>query len=146
MSQMRFADYTKRILGLAKTVYLWLGVLTALDPARRERIAKYADTIARTLARATKALTRLQNAPADRKVRSKAIRELAQINGYIETIVEVLEHQLDGRKLAGVKRRLEQIGISGHHRAGTVLEVNTSLDRLAAAEGYFRALADGLRA
>jgi len=61
---MRLADYTRRILGIAKTVYLWLGALTALDPHRRTRIANYAEAIADTLARASEALMALQDTPA----------------------------------------------------------------------------------
>ena len=63
----------------------------------------------------------------------------------LETMVGVLQHHLDGRKLAGVKRRLEQLGsqrIDGDFQA-PVTEIR--IDRLLAAEGYFRALADGLR-
>jgi len=148
---MRLADYTRRILGIAKTVYLWLGALTALDPHRRTRIANYAEAIADTLARASEALMALQDTPQDRHARRAARRELARIAGYVETIVSVLEHRLDGRKLAGVKRRLEQIS-----QAPSIHDIEPEsgsrpggcgrIDTLIAAEGFFRALADGLRA
>ena len=80
-----------------------------------------------------------------RRSPAPAIRELGRISGYIETLVGVLDHHLDGRKLAGVKRRLEQL------RPGELRQCVVSgrkpihIDRLASAEGYFRALADGLR-
>jgi hypothetical protein len=54
--------------------------------------------------------------------------------------------QLDGRKLAGVKRRLDGLGGKGPLR-GTLARVNAGrIERLLEAEGYFRALADRLRA
>lgn len=143
---MRFADYAKKILGLAKTIYLWLGFLADLDPDKRVRIAKYADAIADTLGRATEALIVLSEDPGNRTARTGAVRELGRIGGYIETIVAVLEHQLDGRKLAGVKRRLERITAPAKRSVGRdVAAQQARLDRLAEAEGYFRALADGLR-
>lgn len=148
---MRLAEYARRVLELAKTVYLWLGALTALDPRRRARIANYAEAIADTLTRASEALSALDDDPSDKLARRKARRELARIAGYVETIVTVLEHRLDGRKLAGVKRRLEQIG-SGppesalEPRPGSHSKHRHRIDRLIVAEGFFRALADGLRA
>lgn len=148
---MAFSDYTKRVLGLAETVYRWLLYLGDLDPARRERIATYADAIGDSLARARSVLIRLNGEPDDRNLRLEAVSELARINGYVETIVEVLEHQLDGRKLAGVKRRLQGIGkrivpAGRLEPGGAKFNGYGRLERLAAAEGYFRALADGLRA
>ncbi len=142
---MPFTDDIKKILSLAKTIYQWLGFLTDLDPTRRERVAKYADSIADTLNRAAKALILLEAAPHSKASRNKAMRELSRINGYVETLVEVLKHQLDGRKLAGVKRRLERIGtqILPPSHPDPVRKIR--LDRLAEAEGYFRALADALR-
>jgi hypothetical protein len=71
------------------------------------------------------------------------VRELGRITGYLETLVGVLQHHLDGRKLAGVKRRLEQLGPG---RGGLRAAHGLRIDRLLAAEGYFRALADSLRA
>jgi len=95
------------------------------------------------LARAADAAVKLKSMPADEIARRQAVREFGRIAGYVENIVEALEHHLDGRKLAGVKRRLEQLS------GGVPLE-DASLpfervDRIVAAEGYFRALADGLR-
>ncbi|MGI9404681.1 MAG: hypothetical protein ACR2OF_09285 [Hyphomicrobium sp.] len=61
--RMRSAEYTRRPLALAETVHRWLGALSSLDRERRLRIADYADEIAATLARASEALEKLQNAP-----------------------------------------------------------------------------------
>lgn len=33
--------------------------------------------------------------------------EFGRVHGYVTAIVEVLQHRLDGRRLAGVKKRLE---------------------------------------
>lgn len=143
---MRLADYTKRLLGLAEAVHRWLGALTGLDGNRREKVAKYADEIAATLARAAEALALLEADQNDRAAARRAVREFGRIAGYVETIIGVLEHHLDGRKLAGVKRRLEQLG-AGAPDAGSFRQADAMrIDRLVAAEGYFRALADGLRA
>ncbi|HEY7669799.1 MAG TPA: hypothetical protein VH852_04090, partial [Hyphomicrobium sp.] len=106
---MRLAEYAKRLLCLAETVHRWLGALSLVDDRRRGRVAGYAERIADTLARAGDALGRLADMPKDARARRRAIRELGRISGYIETMVAALEHNLDGRKLAGVKRRLEQL-------------------------------------
>jgi hypothetical protein len=74
-----------------------------------------------------------------------AIRELGRISGYIETLVDVLEHHLDGRKLAGVKRRLEPLRPGELRQRVVSGRKPIHIDRLASADGYFRALADGLR-
>ncbi len=142
---MHIPDYAQRLLCLAKTVHGWLGALSALDHKRRLRVAAYADEIAATLARAGGALQRLGTAPRDRATEIAAIRELGRISGYIETLVDVLEHHLDGRKLAGVKRRLEQLRPGELRRCVVAGRKPIHIDRLASAEGYFRALADGLK-
>lgn len=142
---MRRADFIQRLLRLAETVHCWLGTLAALDGNRRRRVALYADKIAATLARAGAALNRLEQAPGDLRARTRAIRELGRIAGYVETMVGVLEHHLDGRKLVGVKRRLEQLRPGELRKCVVSGRKPTKIDRLASAEGYFRALADGLR-
>lgn len=142
---MRIADYTARLLALSETLHRWLGALAGLDAQRREKIAGYADEIAATLARASDALQRLETRPDDTLARRGAIREFGRIAGYVENLVSALEHHLDGRKLAGVKRRLELLANGApldHIDAPTE---HVRIDRLLAAEGYFRALADGLR-
>jgi len=142
---MRLSEYTRRLLALAETVYRWLGALSALDRERRLRIAGYADEIAATLARAGAALEELENAPGNKKARNQAIRILGRITGYVETMVVALEHHLDGRKLAGVKRRLEQLGPAELYDLVVSGRMPLRVDRLSSAEGYFCALADALR-
>ncbi len=143
---MRLSDYTRKLLDLAGTVHRWLGAIAALDERRREKVARYAEQIAETLARAANALARLEAKPGDRAAARLAEREFGRITGYVETILDVLEHHLDGRKLAGLKRRLELLA-SYDPAAGAPLEGDGKhIHRLVAAEGYFRALADGLRA
>ncbi len=145
---MRIGEYTKTVLGLAETVYRWLNALTDLDMNRRLRIAQYAETIANTLERTATALDCYANEPKNRKARREAVREAARIRGYIETIVEVLRPHLDGRKVAGVKRRLDQLDADKSllDPDTTMPGIQKRVDRLTAAEGYFRALADGLKA
>jgi hypothetical protein len=140
-----FADYARRLLSIAETVHRWLDSLSGLDHARRTRVATYADRIAATLARAGEALHGVELAPADARARQRAIRELGRITGYVETMVGALEHHLDGRKLAGVKRRLEQLRPEDLHKCVVSGRKLVHIERLASAEGYFRALADGLR-
>lgn len=147
---MQSPDYSRRILALAEILHRWASQLMSLDGTRREKVARYADEIAATLARAAEAHHRLETNPASVAAQRSLVREFGRISGYLETIVGVLHRHLDGRKLAGVKRRLEQLrpaqsgvappvlpGAAAHHAA---------VDRLTAAEGYFRALADALRA
>lgn len=143
---VRLAVYTRKLLGLSQAIHRWLGQLSMLDEGRRAKVADYADQIASTLARAAEGLLRLETDPADKVAARQTIRELGRIAGYVETIVGVLEHHIDGRKLAGVKRRLEQLQM--HEAAGRAIDRIDAprIDRLLTAEGYFRALADGLRA
>lgn len=138
--------YTKTVLALAEAVYRWLNTLTTLDMARRTRIAEYAETIAQTLERTAAAIDRYERDPQDHAARLIAIREAARIRGYIETIVEVLHPHLDGRKVGSVKRRLDQLNTDDTLLNPDIAGVPKRIERLAAAEGYFRALADGLRA
>jgi hypothetical protein len=145
---MPFLEFSKRLLAVAETLYHWTGAIAALDRARRAKVARYAEAIAETLGRAARFSARLTAAPDDRAAQRGLVRELGRISGYLETLVGVLQHHLDGRKLAGVKRRLEQLA-SGRPRGGPVVSSSASarrLDRLLAAEGYFRALAPRRRA
>jgi hypothetical protein len=143
---MQFSRYTRKLLSLAQTLHRWGGALSALDRSRREKVAKYADEIAATLARASGSLLRLEADPGDLAAAREALREFGRIAGYVETIVGVLRHHLDGRKLAGVKRRLEQLAPQGIRQSLGSVKARVSTDRLVATEGYFRALADSLRA
>ena len=142
---MPIAEYARCLLAIAETVHCWLSMLAGLDARRRARVAAYAEKIAATLARASIALRHLETAPHDRTARERAMRELGRISGYIETMVEALDHHLDGRKLAGVKRRLEMLRPGELTRNVVAGRRPIAIDRLASAEGYFRALADGLR-
>lgn len=147
---MPFSIYTIKLLGLAQTLHQWMSILLGLDRANRERIADYAEGIAATLARAATALGRLEQEPGHLIARAEAFRELGRITGYVETIVAVLETHLDGRKIAGVTRRLEQLDVERlalavvNHEREPASAIRC--ERLLAAEGYLRALADGLRA
>src|SRR6185312_1784414 len=104
---MRLIDYTIKLLGLSEAIHRWQGALAELDAGRRERVARYAERIAETLGRAATAFAALEKDPAATRPAREAIRELGRIAGYVDDIVRALEHHLDGRKLAGVKRRLD---------------------------------------
>ncbi len=143
---MRFSIFTRKLLALAETVHRWLEALGSLDDERREKVARYAEDIADTLARASEAYARLEADAGDKMAARQVVRELGRISGYLETLVQVLRHHLDGRKLSGVIRRLEQLGPEQARASLAALEAPARVDRLIAAEGYFRGLADGLRA
>lgn len=142
---MNFLEYPKRLLVIAETLNRWAGAIGALDRKQRVKVARYAEAIAETLGRAANYSARLTAAPDDRVAQRGLVRELGRITGYLETLVGVLRHHLDGRKLAGVKRRLEQLGPRRIGGRPLVSSAKMRVDRLLAAEGYFRALADGLR-
>lgn len=139
------ADYAKKLLGLAEVLSRWRGALSTMDRSRREKVAAYADEIAATLARAAEAALILDAHPTNKKAARDVVREFGRISGYLETIVAALQHHLDGRKLAGVKRRLEQLGPQPVSSKLAASRTRARVDRLLAAEGYFRALADSLR-
>ena len=143
---MRLLDVTIKLLGLSETIHRWRGALAGLEADRRERVARYAEEIAGTLARATRAFARLQERPVDARAERIAVRELGRIRGYMEDIVQTLERHLDGRKLAGVKRRLDALAAKDPLVAAAQSADAQRIARLLEAEGYFRALADGLRA
>lgn len=143
---MSILDYSKLLLSIAETVSRWAGAIAALDRSRRAKVAKYADTIAETLGRAARFSARLTADPTDKAAARGVVREFGRIAGYIETLVGVLQHHLDGRKLAGVKRRLRQLCPARTDGPAAVAAPDIRTDRLLAAEGYFRALADSLRA
>jgi hypothetical protein len=142
---MRLADLSRIVLGLAETAYRWLAALAMLEEGHRAKVARYAEEIAATLARAAEALVKLEAEPADATSRRALAREFGRIRGYVETMVAALEHHLDGRKLAGVKRRLEHLEAAPAEGPAAPRVLRLPIDRLLAAEGYFRALADGLR-
>jgi hypothetical protein len=143
---MRLLDYTIKLLGLSETIHRWRGALADLDAKRRENVARYAERIADTLGRAAAAFAVLEKDPAATRAAREAIRELGRIAGYVEDIVRALEHHLDGRKLAGVKRRLDRLAGTEPMRTAVRSADARRIEHLLEAEGYFRALADGLRA
>ena len=143
---MRLADYAKHLTSLGETIYQWVVQLTEIDRQRREKVALYAEEIAATLARAATALAALEAAPHDRSALLTATRELGRISGYVETIMSALQHHLDGRKRAGVKRRLDTLAPFELEAAVAEHGAFRQARRLTAAEGFFRALADALRA
>lgn len=142
---MRLADYAERLIGLARSVYGWAGEALAADRARRDKAALYAEEVAATLARAALALTMLERAPDDRPALLAASRELGRVSGYVETIMSALEQHLDGRKRAGVKRRLETLEPFDLEAAVRDDGAFSQARKFASAEGFFRALADTLR-
>jgi hypothetical protein len=99
---MHLIDYPLKLLGLSETIHRWRGALGALEADRREKVARYAEEIAATLARAAAAFTVLEQDPAAAKAEREAIRELARIAGYVEDIVALLERHLDGRKASSI--------------------------------------------
>ena len=141
---MPIADYARCLLSIAETVHCWLASLPRSMKASRAR-RRLCREDRRHAERAGEALRLLEAAPGDRGARERAVRELGRISGYIETMVGALEHHLDGRKLAGVKRRLEPLRPGELHKTVVAGRKPTHIDRLASAEGYFRALADGFR-
>jgi hypothetical protein len=143
---MSLIDFTIKLLGMSEAIHRWHDALAKLDSARREDVAEYADRIADTLGRAAVAFAALERHPAAIRPARAAVRELGRIAGYVEDIVAALEHHLDGRKLAGVTRRLERLAGTEPLLADVQGGSDTQrVERLLEAEGYFRALADGLR-
>jgi hypothetical protein len=142
---MPIASYLLKLLGLSQAIHGWQSALAGLEANRRMKIALYADAIAATFARAARAFAVLERAPDDARALTEAIRELGRIAGYVEDIVLTLVDHLDGRKLAGVKRRLDQLAETQPIRTAITRKDGQRIDRLLEAEGYFRALADGLR-
>jgi phytoene/squalene synthetase len=142
---MRLLDYTIKLLGLSETIHRWQGAVAKLDADRRDSVAVYAEGIAETLGRAAAALAVLEKEPGATRAAREAIRELGRIAGYVEDIVRALEHHLDGRKLAGVKRRLDRLAGGAPLRTLVQDADAQRIEHLLEAEGYFRALADGLR-
>ena len=142
---MQIVDFTLKLLGLSEAIVKWKGSLDELVRADRMRAAGYCEAIADTLARAGEALGRLAEQPADKTARRDLPRELGRMKGYLDDLSELLTDRIDGRKLAGMKRRLSGIFEDGGPDAGAMKADDKRTARLAEAEGYFRALADGVR-
>ena len=147
---MPIRDFLLRLLGITRTLQGWHAALMALDRDRREKLAGYADEIAATFGRAAQAFSILDKHPSDPTARRDAVRELGRISGYLEDLLMVLASALDGRKVAGLKRRLSHLGtpIPASLAPGVASSARATarLETLLDAEGYFHALADGLRA
>ncbi|MFM9941218.1 MAG: hypothetical protein ACKVP7_17180 [Hyphomicrobiaceae bacterium] len=143
---MRLVDYTLKLLGITEAMRRLQGVFGEVDEKRRDKIAKFSEEIAGTLARAAEAYERLEKDPADKTAARVAIREFGRLNGYVENILVTLDGRVDGRRLAGIKRRLEGLALEGLMTDSVKRADSARIERLVAAEGYFRALADGLRA
>lgn len=142
---MPLTSYLLKLLGLSQAIASWKAALASLETARREKIAMYADAIAATFARAAAAFAALERDAADPLAQREAVRELGRIAGYMEDIVVTLDQHLDGRKLMGVKRRLDALAEPHPPTAMLTARDTQRIHRLVEAEGYFRALADGLR-
>jgi hypothetical protein len=143
--RLRFVDYTLKLLRLSQVMRKWHDLLAALDGTQRERIARFAEQIAGTLGRAAEAFERIERDPGERQAKRVAVRELGRLSGYVENIVTALEGRVDGRRVRGIRRRLEGLAEEGLI-SGTVQRADAArIDRLLASEGYFRALADSLR-
>jgi hypothetical protein len=142
---MRVSDYILKLLGLTETLQTWHSHLTKLAEDRRERVASFAEAMAATLARAAGALTTLEAEPGNLRAARTAIRELARVTGYMDDLVGVLDQHLDGRKLNGVKTRLERLDVPDPVRLAVETPNAYRIPALLEAEGYLRALADGLR-
>ena len=142
---MRLVDYTLTLLGLSEAMRKWHGLLSALDQGQRDKVARFAEQIAATLARAAEAFERIEKDPGENSARRAAVRELGRLSGYVENIVATLEGRIDGRRLNGIKRRLEALTADGLIADAVRNADAARIDRLLASEGYFRALADALR-
>jgi hypothetical protein len=142
---MRVIDITLKLLGLADVICRWQANMSRLDKAKRAKVAEYALAIADSLSRLAAALERLESAAADRIAHRNAVREVGRLAGYLETIVETLRGHVDGRRLVGVERRLQ--GLADEDRVTGALTGAQALriERIVAAEGYMRALADSLK-
>ena len=143
---MRIGDLLLRLLGLTATLQSWHAHLSGLATDRREKIARFAEHIAETLGRAAAALTVLEHEPGNVPAARDAIRELSRVAGYIDDLVTTLDRHLDGRKLNGVKTRLERLEMPDPVRLAVENPARFRIPALLEAEGYLRALADGLRA
>jgi len=146
-----------QIFGIAEVVAGWSGALRNLNRGQRKTVATYCDTVADTLARAGDALATLADDNTKARAKDKATREvrreLSRLAGNIHDIAELLEGHLDGRKIAGVKRRLEGIVerqtidamLLETRKPGQIAGFKRRMEMLAEAEGEFRALGDRLK-
>jgi len=142
---MRAIDIALKLLGLADVLCAWQAKLARLDKARRAKVSEYAEAVADSLARMAAALEQLESDGADRGARRTAHREIGRLTGYVETIVATLRGHVDGRRLAGVERRLQTISRDKDSDGALAPIEPRRIEHIVAAEGYMRALADSLR-
>ncbi len=143
---MSIVDYTIKLLGLSEVIHKWYGSIRGLDTEKREKIARYCETIADTLDRTAVAFDKLSANAANKTAARDARRELGRMTGYVEDIAAALEDHLDGRKIAGVKRRLEALIDKRRIDQAIAQADDARAARLVEAEGYFRSVAGRLRA
>jgi hypothetical protein len=142
---MRALDIALKLLGLADVICAWQTKLARLDKAKRTKVAAYAEAVADLLARMAAALERLESDAADRTARRGAFREIGRLAGYVESIVAALRGHVDGRRLAGVERRLQALSDEDAIGGALASVEPHRIEHIIAAEGYMRALADSLR-
>lgn len=154
---MEFFKTITQIFGLAEVISGWRSAIKKLDSAERAKVATYCDTVADTLARTAEALVALSDEATRAKAKDKAARdlrrELARLAGNVHDLTNLLEGHLDGRKIAGVKRRLEGIVerqtidamLLETRKSGQIAGFRRRMEMLAEAEGEFRALGDALK-
>jgi hypothetical protein len=142
---MRALDIALKLLGLADVICAWQAKLARLDKVKRAKVAEYAEAVADSLARMGVALEQLESNAASRGARRSALREIGRLAGYVETIVTTLRGHLDGRRLAGVERRLQALSDEEGVADALARIEPRRIERIVAAEGYMRALADSLR-
>lgn len=142
---MRALDIALKLLGLADVICAWQAKLARLDKAKRVKVAEYAEAVADSLARMGVALEQLESNAANRTARRSALREIGRLAGYVETIVTTLRGHLDGRRLAGVERRLRALSDEEGVADALARIEPRRIEHIVAAEGYMRALADSLR-
>lgn len=143
---MRALDIALKLLGLADVICAWQAKLARLDKVKRIKVAEYAEAIADSLARMASAFELLESNATDRGARRGALREIGRLAGYVETIVATLRGHLDGRRLAGVERRLQALSDDEGIADALARIEPRRIEHIVAAEGYMRALADSLRA
>ncbi|MEO1206854.1 MAG: hypothetical protein AAFV45_11035 [Pseudomonadota bacterium] len=137
---------TQQLIALAKTIAGWATELDKLNEEKRAKVADYVDKVADTLSRASGALDELVDDPGNKKQKRIAEQEFGRIKGYVDTIADVLQGHLDGRKLAGVKRRINGIDTDVRIAPRGSNTLPGIVAKIHEAEGYFRAISDALRA
>lgn len=143
---MGLIDYTVKLLGLSEVIHKWRDAMRRMDADDREKIAVYCETIAENVAQAARSFEVLRKDETDKAARREAVLAFGRMAGHVEDIATALADHLDGRKIAGVKRRLD-ILLDQHRMDDAIARADSGrIARLHEAEGYFRSVADRLRA